>query len=433
MFKSLSTIWFPRLVYLILFLLPWQTRYIYGHVSIAGGVSEYGTLSVYATEILLACAFFFWGRLHISLAHKIPLRRLGLLLLLVLLTVVFSLERDLAFGAWTHLVFATMLFALLLDRRVNPECAVLAFVLGLILPALLGLWQFFFGSSPAISWLGLASRNAAMLGDSVIQTTSERFLRAYGSFSHPNIFGGYLAIGLIILNYLYHRSHSSYSISNYPIISISFVSILFSFSFILTFSRSGWLSFLVAMVVLLVVVAWKKREALLSICKNFSFVVIILLVPIILFAPLIFSRFDSSLDTEARSFSERSNQYASYVPVVSHYLLFGAGPGNYVAKLAQVFPGDFVYSYQPIHNVPLLIIAEIGIFGLLLVIFWASSVDRLNYIAIAKGNIDAIFGFGLGTVVLVIAFFDHYLWSSWGGLALLAFVMAMTIRMSEEI
>ena len=40
-------------LYLLVFLLPWQTRWIIKAGMINGGYSEYGTISLYGTDILL--------------------------------------------------------------------------------------------------------------------------------------------------------------------------------------------------------------------------------------------------------------------------------------------------------------------------------------------------------------------------------------------
>jgi len=431
MFERLRTIWFSRLVYLVLFLLPWQTRYIFEEKLLQGEVWEYGKLSVYAVELLVLVCFFIGQRLQVLEMHKKPLKRIGIILFAIGILSLFSLNQDLSFNYWTHLMIAGLLFVLLLDQRVKTIFALSAFVGGLILPSILGFFQFFSGIAPESSWLGLALHSASQLGPAVIETGSERFLRAYGTFSHPNVFGGYLAVGLVVLNYLFFRFRSlkniHFSSFLFPFSSFYF---LLSFSFVLTFSRSAWLSFFSACCVILFVFFWKRRDQIKIIFPSFAILALFLLVPIIIFSPLIISRFQPSLPLEERSISERLSQYESYWPVTSDNLFFGSGIGTYTLSLAEKFRDQSVWNYQPIHNVLLLILSEVGIVGLALVIFWAASVDRINYAAIAQGNVGAIFGIGLGTVLLVLVFFDHYLWSSWSGLALMAFAMSMTLRIS---
>ena len=65
-----------------------------------------------------------------------------------------------------------------------------------------------------------------------------------------------------------------------------------------------------------------------------------------------------------------------------------------------------VYDIQPIHNIFLLILSEIGIIGVLLFI---------NLIEKRKHNILSL---GILTGFIILGLFDHYLWTSWTGLLL---------------
>jgi len=76
-----------------------------------------------------------------------------------------------------------------------------------------------------------------------------------------------------------------------------------------------------------------------------------------------------------------------------------------------------------------LILGEIGIIGLIFFIAWVASIDRLNFKALPRAT--AIGALTLGNVVLIIALFDHYLFTLWPGLALAALMFALTLRLSE--
>ena len=47
----------------------------------------------------------------------------------------------------------------------------------------------------------MAYHASNILGDSVIETSMGRFLRAYGPFDHPNILGGIMVLGIILVLY----------------------------------------------------------------------------------------------------------------------------------------------------------------------------------------------------------------------------------------
>lgn len=424
MFAFLKTRWFAWLVYTILFLLPWQTRYIYDQALISGTAFEYGTMSVYVVELLIAAAFLFGQRLRLRRESERPLKAMGIVLVVSAVSMLFASDRELALAAWSHLVFAAMLFAVLLDVRVDKWSAIKAFVLGLVPPSILGLVQSFIGSSSASKWLGLAAHNATDLGQAVVETGGDRMLRAYGSFTHPNVFGGFLAVGIIaLIIFLAHYRKWTPWVLPMP---------LLIFAFVATFSRSAWLAFVAAVVVGGGLIILKHRSRIRPHMPLVARVVFTFAMAIFVFRTPLFARFDSSQRLEQISTTERLDQYRAYPEIIKNDWLIGSGIGTYTETIATAHPSQPSYAYQPIHNVPLLILAEVGLLGALALLYWASQVDRINYIAIRKGSIGAIGGIMLGTVPLIIIFLDHYFWSNWAGLALLMFLMAMTLRLSED-
>lgn len=416
---------FERWVLICVFLLPWQTRYIFEQKLLNGVVWEYGILSVYAVELLVLFTFFFGQRLRLPQIQNHLVRRLGIVLVVTLLSAFIAFDPELSFFQWLHLAVAGLLFLLLLDQRVNPFRALVAFVAGLGVPIFLGVWQVFTGTSPASSWLGLAPHASAQAGASVIEGVSSRWLRAYGTFSHPNVFGGYLAMGLFATLALLLKNDRLY---RWPLL---LALPIFSFVLTATFSRSGWLAFLTALFVSGSLMLWKHRLRAQSAIPLLSFVMLTLALSVGLLSDPVFARFSPALRLEARSLTERQSEYQIFPEVFATSPLFGTGIGGYTIALAKQNPNATIWSYQPIHNSLLLGLAEVGLVGALTIVAWVAAVDRLNYAAIARGSTAAITAIGFGTILLVVAIFDHYLWSSWSGLALTAFAMAMTIRLSE--
>jgi hypothetical protein len=97
-----------------------------------------------------------------------------------------------------------------------------------------------------------------------------------------------------------------------------------------------------------------------------------------------------------------------------------------VYALAAEEPGQDVWAYQPIHNVPLLLVGEIGLIGFFIVLFILSRLTIINFSRFPA--IDAIAAFSMSYALFAVAFFDHYLWSSFSGLALVGFVSALLLR-----
>ena len=94
---------------------------------------------------------------------------------------------------------------------------------------------------------------------------------------------------------------------------------------------------------------------------------------------------------------------ASFV-VVKQKWVSGTGLGNYVKGMEGFFPttSRFMPLLQPVHNVFLLLVAELGVFGLSSYIYLCFEIVRRNYKKIT------IYGVLLVFSLLVIGMLDHY-------------------------
>jgi len=409
---------------LICALLPWQTQWIFSNELIAGEATPFGVLGLYLVEILLLIVIALSGRPHLSPhANKIKSVLVAVVAFLVL-TTVWSLSSVVSVVAVVHVAFAALLFLTILDSRVDTSHVLWGFIVGLIIPVILGLVQFISGSSGAFSWLGLAARDAARAGDAVIQGSVDiRRLRAYGSFPHPNIFGGYLAVGLISVFAFWQTVHY-----RKQRIVLGVIAGLMAIGLVLTFSRSAWLGLALAVLTGAVILRVKK----IALAKKIALTVTGVFIAAIFIASFnqIFTRPGSSAEFEQRSFQERSAQIQDYPSVLANHWLFGFGAHAYPFVYETVFPDRSVWDYQPVHNILLLLLAEVGVIGLGLMIFFAASIDRMNFARFPDKR--AVAAFMMGNTLLFVLFFDHYLWTNWAGLALGAYVLALTVRLGED-
>jgi len=203
----------------LLFLLPWQTIWIYKEGILNGVKWQYGTLGFYATEILLwlcAVLFLIWYLKKIKLRvtsyelritkEKIFLASLLIFLLYALASKYWALDMLVAEQSSLRLMEATILFLLILVGPLNFRESTIYFIAGAAVQSLLGIWQFLTQTTFAYKWLGLASHPVFEAGTSIISNTDGRWLRAYGAFPHPNILGGYLVISLILTTLLFLKS-----------------------------------------------------------------------------------------------------------------------------------------------------------------------------------------------------------------------------------
>ncbi|MDA0208504.1 MAG: O-antigen ligase family protein [bacterium] len=409
---------------IILFLLPFQTRYVAARFGLSSNGSEFGTMSLYAVELLMLLTFIIRGGVKVRSDYRTFIWLTLGILAIAALSLVLSIDPAVSASQLMHLGFAMMLFLLLLDERTDIRLSLGAFCVGLIIPSVFGIIQVLMGGFPPSSMLGIATRSASMLGDSVFFFGDHRILRAYGTFPHPNIFGGYLAIGMIAATWLQRKKFRNLVTEKMG----TWLPLFFAGALLLTGSRSAMFGLILAAIVSFVVLKLKSMNLARTLVVPVAFLFIGGVLALSFGTNLGSLRIGS--EAESYAISERAQQYADYPEVIGQHWLIGSGLGSYSLAYEQARPTYEWWQYQPIHNTILLIIAEIGLIGALIVLSWSSVIDKLNFARFP--NKDAVAAFAMGNVVLVILFFDHYLWSLWPGLALIAIVMAMTVRMGEE-
>lgn len=404
----------------LLFLLPWQTRLILGFVPLAGAETSFGILSIHVLEVLVMLVGL-WG---VYLYRGEIVRNFSGLWWpifmfsgLILLNAGLSIHPLLSWHHLFHLDAANALFVLIALQRAYVKRFVFAFATGLIVPIFLGAYQFMIGFSPASTVFGIAERLAQRSGDSVILFQGERILRGYGSFSHPNIFGGYLSIALLLL-VGYWRA---WSVGQKKVAAV--LIFILSIGLVLTFSKSAMLGLLVGLSCGLLVQTrvgangWRKWGSTFTAVMAAASISAFFLIP----------RFSQN-SLEIHSMNERLVQWETLPQLLAWFSpaqwIFGTGGGVY-PFLWQSFDATLEWwLYQPIHNVFALVFAEMGLLGFAAFLWFVYVIDQKNFSALPRT--DAVAALMAGASLFTIALFDHYLWTFWSGLSLGALVLGLT-------
>jgi len=150
------------------------------------------------------------------------------------------------------------------------------------------------------------------------------------------------------------------------------------------------------------------------------YVLCIFLVLTVIFFPLVQTRFSQTSYNEINSTSERLSGYQEASQIFKYKPWLGVGVGNYTAYLIQKNPNLPGYTYQPVHNVPLLLVTELGIVGclLILIIIGAFITYHILHITYQSGDNKSR---KLCYVLCVMCYallilFDHYMYTSFTGL-----------------
>lgn len=170
---------------------------------------------------------------------------------------------------------------------------------------------------------------------------SEKFIRAYGPFGHANSFAGVLLLGIILL-YNYRDKLQS------PLFFHSIFFIL-SLSIIVSFSRTALLGLLLV--------------GFLFIYNGKRLLLVAVAISALFFAPLVFNR---SIDTHGVAANDRLAGLEWLIDMTTvQSSIRGLGLGNYTTALGKYLQDNSIahdpWDIAPIHSVPLLLLAELGL------------------------------------------------------------------------
>lgn len=422
-----------HLFYLFIFFLPIQTRWMWRMRALNGGFWEYGTLSIYAAEVLLWVIFFLYAiyifRRGDFLGKKFAWNKKTLLVSLVFvfiflnfLSFLFSSDRAAAFQGIFRLLEGVALMFFIINFPLNFKKIALGFSLAGFFQGLLALWQFSEQKVFASKWLGMAPQNASdMLGESVIENSFGRFLRAYGTLPHPNMLGGFLVLAALSSAYLFLRAKDNKeSLALLMLLSANILGIF------LTFSRSAYIAVSLSLVIFVAFDFLRERRFDRTIFLTFAYLAIVLAFSLI-YMEFGKSRFHSIGRLEKKSVAERQALFQESFFLIQRHPWLGVGPGNFTPAVQREFSSHKKpWEYQPVHSLYLLIASETGIISL-------GAFLIFSFLALARTCMKKnYFGFAALWGILAAGFFDHYFGSLYFGIIFLWCVFGIALRSSAE-
>jgi O-antigen ligase len=300
-----------------------------------------------------------WGRPGITL----PL--LGLTMLVIASLDLAPTWRTLGQIGAMGLVWLVYLFVL----NERPHLAV-PLALVVLVQGSVALGQFLAQRDLGLGALGEYMLDPSVSGVSVLWARGQRWLRGYGLTGHPNFLGATMAVLLLLLLQDFRRLQGWQKAGLTVAISGGLLGLLASFS------RASWLAFGAGLVIWAIQFLWDKLRATsrgrsggaerrFTVSDLPLHLVLPLLVAVmflLIYRDLVVSRF-VALDTpvEARSLEDRSTDAALALELIAAHPWRGVGAGNYLAAVRSFEPDSRI-----VHNVPLLVTAELGLPGVAL-------------------------------------------------------------------
>lgn len=365
------------LLYIFLFFLPTQLgKHFFFPFSIINGVRiDYLAPTVYLTDIFIILLFFVYFR-----EIKIPKnKKLYILFSLIILTIVFALSPWIALYKLFKYVEILALFVIILKSKLSAKLLLIIFALSTLLQLGISIIQVVYGQSiqGLFYFLGERYFTISTPGIAKVALQGKEILRAYGTFSHPNSLSGFYL--LLYTFILFEKKFDTFLKLKYFILGLSSILIFVSFSKI-----SISIFFIINVLYL-----FKN-----STCKYCSAARIIGL--------LVISFLFISAKGDSESIQKRISLIQDSIQIIGNYPFFGVGFGNYIIAQSKFPIGYSYYFLQPVHNIFLLFLAEIGIPLFILIFYFIYKFVKelfTKHTAIVTPLLIVIIGTG---------FFDHY-------------------------
>jgi hypothetical protein len=366
-------------------------------------------LNVFLThsDLLVICSFLFflgsrflkganfsWGNSRVNVL-------LAILLFFILLSDFLNPAGDFVFGLVLFgKIFVLFAFYFLLVNEILPTKKTLQLlVCAMSTPALLAIFQFVFRRDFGLQFFGESILSLSAPNIARIEFFGEKFIRAYGTFPHPNVLAAALVFSILAILFSKGSFKKWHLFLQIP-------------ALVLTFSRTAILSLLFA--------------SLLAFYARFTRAQKIAVLFCLLFAVFIFfGRGFPGLDSS--SVQDRLQGY--YWAVQSIFLHpFGTGWNQSTLFLDEVAGRVLqAWEYQPAHNLFLLLAVELGLIG-----FLALLVQSVRVLAQVQKKDWREFG-AFFLVFLMLGSTDHFFWSldqgRWIFILLVAF---LSLRLSPK-
>ncbi|MDR3642362.1 MAG: O-antigen ligase family protein [Candidatus Doudnabacteria bacterium] len=272
--------------------------------------------------------------------------------------------------------------------------------------AFLAIWQFKTQKSLGFYKLGEQHLSRAITGVAKIVSGGTTYIRGYGTFPHPNILSAFLTIGLMVCLYLLLNSKTLTSK-----IAFSLAIAINTLGLAVSFSRAGYLAYGAGLIVFFGYLFYMERIKMPSLIAKRVWIaagvcLVSILASLIMFRPFLLTRANVTDDSSLQRIF-----YAKIsLNMMAQHSIFGLGAGESLLHMQQYSPIKlWTYQIQPVHNYFLLSGAELGIPGMLILI-WVF----LSHLSGLLKNNHTTYNILLTTIlvaILVLMQFDHYFYT----------------------
>lgn len=390
--KKTNLLYFDRLnkilAFLFILLLPTQLgKHFFFDFSYVSGVRiDYLSPTIHLTDILALLLIVLNLKTVLTFIKK---KEVALILAVLLVGIAFAKLPPVSFYRYVKILEFVSLFAIFIGKPLRQQTTMLAFFFGALFELILVVLQFTQKHSVQglFYFFGERTLSLSIPGIAKASLNGEEILRPYGTFSHPNSLAGfYLVIYLFILTQKNIKP-------------------LFRYSLLLLTTLLVFISFSKIAIVTLVVCSslFVFRQKINCVLCKVSRIFVLGIVSLVFLM----------IQTDPLTVEKRLTLIKNSLEIIWTNPLFGVGLGLYIVA-QQTIPIRFLDLMQPVHNIALLLISEIGILPFLLIVYLLKE-SIITFIKTYPYLTFALFMTG---------FFDHYWLTLQQNFLLLAFIFA---------
>jgi O-antigen ligase len=312
--------------------------------------------------VLLTSAVWFWQeRPAVRWGPAIITLPLALLPVVALATAPWAGDPVQAIYVTGRLVVLLAVYLAIVALRPSARVVQISLAASLMLQTAVAMAQFLIQRDLGWRQLGEIPLSPTPGLASIITAGDRVWLRGYGLTPHPNILGGILVTTLLALVVPYLESHDWRKVVWLTVLVGGGVGLVISFS------RAAWLGGVVGSAVLFLGVLayrpWRRQYA--------RAILVPAVVGLVVLAGFAFARRDlfvarlrpPTTYTEARSLDERRVLADASLDLIRRSPLTGVGAGNFSMAVVPLVEDVPATTPQPVHNLPLLLSAELGLAG----------------------------------------------------------------------
>lgn len=407
-------------MFLFLICFPFQIRTLLydPNLFFGGAFNVYSVFFVHVGDVFLILSLIFYGVSYyrddiesVSYGEKNTNILLMAMLLTLIGSVFFAESKILAFISVIRFMLLGVVYFMIVSEVVTRREIMLTIAIGVGFQSLMAIAQFGLQHSVGLRFLGESVIGEGIKGVAKIDIGNDKIVRAYGTFAHPNILGGFLVVGIwLLIDYIKRCKWAL------------IVLILAIMALVLTFSRSAFVALIGGGLTYFSVIQrkidWKYPILFVSIVA------------------LIITMFDLNSAVVERLLlfhDDAGSQRMEYVDVSKNMFFghpFGVGIGNFTG-LMQDFTEEkmFPWLMQPVHNVFLLVLNESGWVAMIVFLLIIGRIFmktlRINDFQNKMDKDLACILTGCTVSIVIISLFDHYFWTDYSGQILLVIYLGL--------